>query len=89
MLTFSQLFSLCCGLNLQTKSNLTIVLDFNAGAKVILDLTLLNATLLSVHIVSKPTTYHTPVYNDYIHLPFCRHLHFIANLTTKDFEQFV
>ena len=39
MLTFSQLFSLCCGLNLQTKSNLTIVLDFNAGAKVILDLT--------------------------------------------------
>ena len=26
-------------LNLQTKSNLTIVLDFNAGAKVILDLT--------------------------------------------------
>ena len=39
MLTFSQLFSLCCGLNLQTKSNLTIVLDFNAGAIVILDLT--------------------------------------------------
>ena len=39
MLTFSQLFSLCCGFNFQTKSNLTIVLDFNAGAKVILDLT--------------------------------------------------
>ena len=39
MLTFSQLFRLCCGLNLQTKSNLTIFLDFNAGAKVILDLT--------------------------------------------------
>ena len=39
MLTFSQLFSLCFGLNLQTKSNLTIVLDFNAGAIVILDLT--------------------------------------------------
>ena len=39
MLTFSQLFSLCCGLNLQIKSNLTIVLNFNACAKVILDLT--------------------------------------------------
>ena len=40
MLTFSQLFSLCCGLNLQIKSYLIIVLDFNAGAQVILDLTL-------------------------------------------------
>ena len=40
MLTYSQLFGLYCGLNLQTKSNLTIVLDFNAGAIVLLDLTL-------------------------------------------------
>ena len=39
MLSFSQLFSLCYELNLQTKSNLTIVLDFNAGAIAILDLT--------------------------------------------------
>ena len=39
MLTYSQLFRLFCGLNLLTKSNITIVLDFNAGAKVILDLT--------------------------------------------------
>ena len=39
MLTFSQIFSLCCGLNLQIKSNLTTVQDFNAGSKVILDLT--------------------------------------------------
>ena len=38
MLTFSQPFSLCCVLNLLIKSNLTIVLDLNAGAKVILDL---------------------------------------------------
>ena len=39
MLTFSQFFSLCCGLNLQTKSNLSTVQDFNAVAKRILDLT--------------------------------------------------
>ena len=39
MLTFSQPFSLCCGLNLQIKSNLTIDLNFNTCAKVILDLT--------------------------------------------------
>ena len=35
MLTFSQFFSLCCGLNLQIKSNLSTV----AVAKRILDLT--------------------------------------------------
>lgn len=39
MLTLSQIFSLRCGLNLQAKSNLTTVNDFNAGAEVISDLT--------------------------------------------------
>ena len=39
VLTFSQIFSLCCCLNLQTKRNLTTAQEFNSGAKVILDLT--------------------------------------------------
>ena len=39
MLTFSQIFSLSCWLSFQTKSNLTTAQDFNARAKVILDLT--------------------------------------------------